>query len=97
MAGKRITILAIDDDPSDIELLREYLEAIPDWDVELLAYTDPGPARAELGRGEVDVIISDYMLGAETGLEMLRKIREAGDATPVIVLTGRATKRWPSK
>jgi two-component system sensor histidine kinase/response regulator len=44
---------------------------------------------AELRHREVDVIILDYLLGGETGLETLKKIREADDDRPVIVLTGK--------
>ena len=93
MKRKRITVLAIDDDPGDLKILRRHLEAIPEWETELVAFNDWETARPELRRRTVDVILLDYLLGGETGLDILRQIRESGDERPVIVLTGQGNER----
>jgi len=41
----------------------------------------------EAGRGRHDLIVLDRMLGAEDGLGLLRRLREAGFAQPVLVLS----------
>ena len=89
MTGKQITIVAIDDDPDDIELLRGHLEGVREWDAVLVAFTYIESARGELARRTADIAIIDYLLGAETGLDVLNALRASGDDIPVIILTGR--------
>lgn len=88
MQIEHYTFMVIDDDPGDVEILRRTLEDIPGWESTLLDYNSSEDGRRELARRSVDVIFLDYMLGAETGLEVLKEIRSAGDKRPVIVLTG---------
>lgn len=45
-----------------------------------------------LGAPERDLILLDATLPGMTGFDVLRKLREQGDATPVIMLTARATE-----
>lgn len=40
--------------------------------------------------GSYDVILLDIMLPKMNGLEMLKKLRESGDSTPVLMLTAKA-------
>jgi DNA-binding response OmpR family regulator len=48
----------------------------------------PGAERA-LEAGGVDLVLLDWMLPGESGLELLRRRRGQGDTVPVIVLTAR--------
>jgi len=88
MAHKKITVLAIEDDPGDIHLLRRCLEDIPGWEVKFLAFTEPADALAQLSRHAQDIILLDYLLGATTGLEVLKTIQRYGCKCPVVILTG---------
>ncbi len=88
MQEKKLTILVIDDDPGDAELLYRLLEDHPDKSIEYLPFTDSASALARLREGNVDVIFVDYLLGPETGLDVLGKIKQAGVTTPIIMLTG---------
>ena len=88
MAGKKITVLAIEDDPGDIHLVRRCLEDIPGWEVKFLPFTEPAEALAQLSRKAEDIILLDYLLGATTGLEVLKAIQHAGCKSPVVILTG---------
>ncbi len=88
MPKKRLTVLAIDDDVADLKILRTHLSRFTAWDVEVLEFTKWEEARKELKRRAVDVILVDYLLGKETGLDVVREIRGNGDERPVIVLTG---------
>ena len=88
MEKDRITVLAIDDDLGDLELLRRYLEDIPGWNIDFFAFNDWQAGCVELKRRVVSVIFLDYVLGAETGLGVLKVIRDSGDKRPVVVMTG---------
>ena len=88
MAGRKITVLAIEDDPVDIHFVRRCLEDITGWEVKFLPFTEPAEGLAQLSRGEEDVVLLDYLLGATTGLEVLKAIQHAGCKSPVVILTG---------
>lgn len=88
-----LTILAIDDDPGDIELLRRYLEDQSKYSVTLLQCPNMISGRNALQHHQVDVIILDYLLGAETGLSLLQELRTAGYRQPIIMLTGKGDER----
>lgn len=93
MVTSRLSVFVIDDDEQDIELLRRQLEEIPDWAFDVRAFTDADEAFMELGRCRVDLTFLDYLLGAESGTQVLGKIRDAGYTRPVIVLTGKGDER----
>jgi diguanylate cyclase (GGDEF)-like protein len=93
MEAESLTILAIDDDPGDTELLRRYLEQVPEFAVTCIACANTEAAHVALTNRAVDVIFVDYLLGPDTGLEFLRKLRQGGDRRPIVVLTGRGDQR----
>ncbi len=88
-----LSILLIDDDPGDAELLYRQLDDIPGRKIDFVSYTNYVSGLEELRRREVDVIFIDYLLGAETGLEALRAIKAAGITRPVIMLTGQGNEK----
>ena len=93
MAGRPLTILAIDDDPGDIELLRRHLEDVPEFAVRFVACHNTAAGRTELAKQAVDVIILDYLLRRDTGLEFLQELRDNGYRHPIIMLTGKGDER----
>jgi len=88
MEHRKITVLAIEDDPGDIHLVRRYLEDIPGWEVTFLAFTQPAEGLAQLSHHAPDIILLDYLLGDTTGFEVLRTIQKSGYRCPVVILTG---------
>ncbi len=88
MAKRKLTILVIDDNPADIEIVRRMLEQIDGWDIHFLASHNSKEGRAQALQGEADLILLDYMLGPETGLEVLNALENDGCFLPVIMLTG---------
>ncbi len=93
MESKPLTLLAIDDDPGDMEILRRHLEAVPEYTITLITCPNAESGRAALLEHTIDVIVLDYLLGVETGLDLLQELREAGDRRPVIMLTGKGDER----
>jgi len=83
-----MTILAVEDDQGDAELLRRNLEQIPGIDLDFMHVPTVVEAEAALSRVGVDLAFVDYRLGADTGLDLLRSIRASGDLRPIICLTG---------
>ncbi len=88
MNPKPLTVLAIDDDSGDAELLRRNLEEVYGSAFEFVHSASPEQAREILARQDVDITFLDYHLGARTGLDLLRAIRASGDMRPLVVLTG---------
>ena len=79
-------ILVIDDDRSVSEMLRRNL-AYEGFAVDVAR---DGLAALEQARDHLpELIILDRMLPGLDGLEVLRRLRAAGDATPVLMLTAR--------
>ncbi len=50
-------------------------------------------ALARMERGGIDLLLLDVMLPGLDGFEVLRRLRAAGDDTPVIILSARASDR----
>ena len=45
-------------------------------------------ALAAVGRGDIDLIIADYVMPGSTGLDLLQLLAEQGHRIPVIIMTG---------
>lgn len=88
-----INILAIDDDPVDLQVLRRYLSKIDGLEFELLERTDSDGAHQALATQSIDLVFLDFRLGAENGLHVLKTLRSSGSTCPVIFLTGQGNER----
>src|SRR5208282_3463560 len=79
-------ILVVDDDQRLRDLLRRYMS-----DNGFSVFTaDSAQAMNKLWlRERFDVLILDLMMPGEDGLSVLRRMRGANDATPVIMLTAK--------
>lgn len=85
--GKRLDkIVIVDDDARIRELLRRFL-AQEGYDV-LLA-EDARALQRITQRETVDLLVLDVMLPGEDGLSICRRLRQAGDKTPIIMLTAK--------
>lgn len=85
---RRLRVLAIEDSEVDASILERYLAKVPGLDVEFLHCDDPDDVASHLSDPAIDLVFLDYNLGAMDGIEVLRAIRDAGDARPVVMLTG---------
>jgi two-component system response regulator MprA len=80
-------VLVVDDDPA----LRRSLERVlrlADYEVALAE--DGRAALSSLSAGGFSLVVLDVAMPAPDGLEVLRRMRADGDATPVLMLTARA-------
>ena len=79
-------LLLVDDDARLRELLLRYLEA---QGFRVKGVGDGAQMRQALDRGHYDLIVLDLMLPGEDGLEICRRLRGQGDATPIVMLTAK--------
>lgn len=80
-------LLYVDDEPSLLELGKEFLELEPD--VSVTTQTNPVDALTILNDKHFDIIISDYMMPEMDGLEFFKRLRISGIVTPFILFTGK--------
>lgn len=79
-------LLVVDDDPRLRELLRRYLGD----NGFSVATADGAPSMNRLwARERFDLLVLDLMLPGEDGLSITRRLRGAGDATPIVMLTAK--------
>lgn len=79
-------VIVVDDDPELRALLRRFL-AEHRFDTRAV---DGGAALdRELSRNPADAIVLDLMMSGEDGLAICRRLRAAGDMTPIVMLTAR--------
>ena len=79
-------VLLVDDDPQLLDVLSLHFE---DAGHEVLCAADGLSAWAELARSRPDLVVSDVNMPGLDGFSLCRRMREAGDATPLILLTAR--------
>jgi signal transduction histidine kinase len=87
-----VRVLVIDDDEDDFFLVRELLQEIPgarftiDWE------PDYDQALDGICRGQHDVYLVDYRLGARDGLDLIREADRRNCSAPLILLTGQGER-----
>lgn len=89
MSNSKERILFVDDDRNFLDGVRRSLQGQRHiWEMVFVDGVDK--AMEELGRGGVDVVLSDVMMPGKDGFALLRAIRgsEALRDTPVIMITG---------
>jgi DNA-binding response OmpR family regulator len=86
MTGDRGTLLLVEDEPGLVRTLGDRLTA----EGYRVATAGDGPTGLERAlAGGTDIIVLDVMLPGLDGFEVLRRLRERGVATPVVMLTAR--------
>ncbi|MEI7968708.1 MAG: two-component system response regulator OmpR [Betaproteobacteria bacterium] len=86
MTAPGIRILVVDDDRRLRDLLVQYLA---DEGFSVSTAADAPSMDLALGGAAADLIVLDLMLPGEDGLQICRRLRQAGDRTPIIMLTAR--------
>ncbi len=81
-------IAAIDDDDDDLELLRLRLHDVLGANLTYAPFQDVQRGTRYVLRQRPDVLMLDFRLGAVSGLDVLRSVRDAGFTGAVLILTG---------
>jgi two-component system, chemotaxis family, chemotaxis protein CheY len=86
-----MTILVADDDPICRKIVVLRLRGLGDFKVAEAA--DGNEALAMLKRNHYDGLIVDWQMPGRSGLEIVREIRKAGVAMPMLMVTGESDKQ----
>src|SRR5262249_36767616 len=81
-------ILVVDDDPNDVQALRLLLEG---EGLFVEAASSAEEALARFREGTYMVVLADLQLPGESGLGLVRTLRDTAPATGVVVMTGHAS------
>lgn len=87
-----VRVLLVEDDEDDYVLTRDLLATIDPHGFVLDWVTAYDEARAAMRRGQHDVYLVDYRLGARSGVDLLREAIAGGCDAPIIVLTGQGNR-----
>lgn len=86
MTGKSDRVIVVDDDAELRALLRRFLT---EHGFETRTVDGGAALDRELSRSPADAVVLDLMLSGEDGLAICRRLRAAGDLTPIVMLTAR--------
>jgi two-component system phosphate regulon response regulator OmpR len=89
MSDSGARILVVDDDRRLRDLLHQFLS---DQGFSVQTAADATAMDAVLGSSAIELIVLDLMLPGEDGLAICRRLRAAGDRTPIIMLTARGNE-----
>ena len=83
------TVLIVDDNPQNVELLTAFLESLP---VRLVTASDGIEALRKVAEENPDLILLDIMMPHMSGLEVLARLKHdpATTSIPVIMLTAKS-------
>lgn len=85
------TVLFLDDEQS---ILNTYKRAIYPLGIKGVFAKNTIDAFSILNNEEIDMIVSDYRLENETGLDFLKKLRDDGSSKPMIIISGYAEESF---
>lgn len=88
MKPKTCTVLLIEDNPADVQLIVEILREDPESAMEVRQVNNLACGLEALARGGIDVVLLDLTLPDSTGHNTFDMIAKHAPAIPIIVLTG---------
>jgi DNA-binding response OmpR family regulator len=86
--GKLTKILVVDDEPNIRIVFRTALES---EDYQVATAADGETALRWLGQFPTDLVLLDLAMPGLGGMEVLSRLREAGNAVPVVIVTAQGT------
>jgi PAS domain S-box-containing protein len=93
MTPGKLNILVVEDNDDDLYLITSYLKDIDTFDIIIDAEINYEIGIEKIMQNKHDIYIIDYLLGPETGLELIRNCVKKGIVKPFILLTGRGDKK----
>lgn len=93
MEVELIKLLLVDDDEDDYYLTSSYIKDIPHKKFTITWATSFSKAVQLLTEESFDICFFDFLLGAQTGIDLLKIVLAKGIDTPVVLLTGKGDLR----
>lgn len=85
-------ILIVDDDEDDFFITSDYLNGIPEANLEIKWASQYNVALQMMVNHEYDLYFVDYRLGAKTGVDLLKEAIAKKCEEPIILLTGKGNR-----
>ncbi|MEH6345271.1 MAG: diguanylate cyclase [Bermanella sp.] len=85
---KTLTILVVEDNPGDFDLISEYLSEVNWVSYELIPCSSLQQAKEKLLVNTLDAVLLDLSLPDSSGIGTVSNMRSLSDRLPIIVLTG---------
>ncbi|MDH4127632.1 MAG: ATP-binding protein [Spirochaetota bacterium] len=85
---KSISVLIIDDSKAASTLLERYLSELSMWQINYTSCETGNQAISYLRQEDRDLIFVDYLLGKETGIDVIHNLKSTGTKAAFIMLTG---------
>ncbi len=92
-AKQTIRVLLVEDNPGDVGIIRRALAGYGRVDFAVDSVPSVKECRQTLETAPFDVLLLDYSLPGESGLDFLRSLDESQAVPPVIMLTGQGDER----
>jgi two-component system, sporulation sensor kinase C len=89
MQKNKISLLLVDDDEDDFYLTSDYLRAIPNMEFEITWAKSFNEALVHLEHCHFQLCFFDFLLGAKTGLDLLKIALQKNIHCPIVLLTGK--------
>ncbi|WP_318567428.1 PAS domain S-box protein [Salinigranum marinum] len=91
MTDRPIRLLHVDDDPAFAEMVSVFLEQECSA-CHVTTATDVPAGLEQLRSGAFDCVVSDYEMPGQTGLDLLRAVRDSHPDLPFVLFTGRGSE-----
>jgi len=78
-------VMVVDDEQVVCDRLKDHLEKN---DFQVTTFTDSQKALGALGEGRYHVVVTDLKMAGATGLDVLHNVKQRGQPTEVIIITG---------
>ena len=82
-------ILAVDDDPHCLDLFKLALREVP---CKIIAVTSGAAALGILKKQKADLLVFDIDMPIINGIDLAKKVKDEGNSTPIVFITGNAQK-----
>jgi signal transduction histidine kinase len=83
-----VKILLVEDDKDDYFIIKDYLSDTS-LKYEIIWANNYEVFLSYIGTIHADLVITDYLLGSISGIEVLKKVKESNPMLPVMILTGK--------
>src|SRR5512142_619995 len=87
-APAAIKVLLVEDNPSDAQLVREKLEAVPDANFEIVEQARLADSIERIKREGIDVVLLGLSLPDSRGIHTITRLHQKEPDLPIIVLSG---------
>ena len=87
------TILLVDDQRDILRLLHSTLDTLKNDELKVIESPSGEEAMLEMGRHQIDLLVTDYLLPGMTGIELMHKVRVRHPNVKVVLISGMTDRK----